>query len=100
VFCGRFFPAQPESALLVETQRDEEVSQALYQATDIQEVLQTLPNGKVVQGVTSLDNLIYVLRGFTSSEQIEVTIKTLTAYSANSLFPGLAGIRLATQVTS
>ena len=35
-------------------------------------VLQMLPHGNTVKGVTSLDNLLYVLRGFTSSEQIEV----------------------------
>jgi len=35
-------------------------------------MLPTLPHGNTVKGVTSLDNLLYVLRGFTSSEQIEV----------------------------
>ena len=35
-------------------------------------VIQTLPEGKPVWGVTSLDNRLYVLRGNKSSEQIEV----------------------------
>jgi len=35
-------------------------------------VLQTLPEAEPVFGVTSLDNLLYVLRGFKSSEPIEV----------------------------
>jgi len=40
-------------------------------------VIQTLPGGKPVQGVTSLDNLLYVLRGNLSSEQIEVYDKDI-----------------------
>ena len=35
-------------------------------------VIQTLPDGEPVKGVTSLDNRLYVLRGNKSSEQIEV----------------------------
>jgi len=35
-------------------------------------VIQTLPEGEPVKGVTSLDNRLYVLRGYKSSEQIEV----------------------------
>jgi len=35
-------------------------------------VLQTLREAELVFGVTSLDNLLYVLRGFKSSEEIEV----------------------------
>jgi len=35
-------------------------------------VIQTLPEGESVRGVTSLDNHLYVLRGNKSSEQIEV----------------------------
>ena len=35
-------------------------------------VLQTLPEAELVFGATSLDNLLYVLRGLKSSEQIEV----------------------------
>ena len=35
-------------------------------------VIQTLPKGEPVQGVTSLDNHLYVLRDSKSSEQIEV----------------------------
>ena len=35
-------------------------------------VIQTLPEGEPVTGVTSLDNRLYVLRGNKSSEQIEV----------------------------
>jgi len=35
-------------------------------------VIQTLPEGETVDGVTSLDNHLYVLRGNKSSEQIEV----------------------------
>jgi len=35
-------------------------------------VIQTLPEGEPVDGVTSLDNHLYVLRGNKSSEQIEV----------------------------
>jgi len=35
-------------------------------------VIQTLPEGEPVDGVTSLDNRLYVLRGNKSSEQIEV----------------------------
>ena len=35
-------------------------------------MIQTLPEGKPVWGVTSLDNRLYVLRGNKSSEQIEV----------------------------
>jgi len=35
-------------------------------------VIKTLPEGEPVKGVTSLDNRLYVLRGYKSSEQIEV----------------------------
>ena len=35
-------------------------------------VIQTLPEGEAVGGVTSLDNHLYVLRANKSSEQIEV----------------------------
>jgi len=35
-------------------------------------VLHTLPEGEKVFGMTSLDNLLYVLRGYKTSEQIEV----------------------------
>jgi len=36
------------------------------------QVLQTLPRGKPIKGVASLDNLLYVLRDGLSSEQLEV----------------------------
>ena len=35
-------------------------------------VIQNLPEGEPVEGVTSLDNRLYVLRGNKSSKQIEV----------------------------
>jgi len=52
-------------------------------------VLHSLPEGESVWGVTSLDNLLYVLRDVKASEQIESTTLTLTAYSDVSLLQGL-----------
>jgi len=43
-----------------------------YHCAAVVRVLHTLPDGEPVRGVTSLDDLLYVLRGGKSSEQIEV----------------------------
>jgi len=50
-------------------------------------VINTLPEGEPVGGVTSLDNRLYVLRSNKFSEQIEVY--DIDTYCAICLFAGL-----------
>ena len=52
-------------------------------------LLHTLPDGERVWGVTSLDNLLYVLRGGKSSEQIEVYDKDSYRLQRCITVPGL-----------
>jgi len=54
-------------------------------------LLHTLSDGETVWGVTSLDNLLYVLRGGKSSEQIEVYDKDSYRLERRIAVPGLRG---------
>jgi len=54
-------------------------------------VLATLPEGRPVWGVTSLDSLLYVLRGFKLSEQIEVYDTDRYRFQRRLTVPGLGG---------
>jgi len=53
------------------------------------QLLHTLPDGEPVWGVTSLDNLLYVLRDGKSTEQIEVYNKDSYCLQRCITVPGL-----------
>jgi len=57
----------------------------------VERLLHTLPDGKSVLGVTSLDNLLYVLRRGKLSEQIEVYDKDSYRLQRCITVPGLLG---------
>jgi len=63
---------------------------AIIDCVAVGRVLHTLSDGKRVWGVTSLDNLLYVLRGGKSSEQIEVYDKDSYLLQRCITVPGLS----------